>query len=73
MLFLITILSGGQAISFQPKLNDPVVTSTATQVIARTNDTNPEGILNIGAVTIDGVTKNLKLDKIKITPGYNII
>ncbi|MDV4049242.1 hypothetical protein CMT42_04065 [Elizabethkingia anophelis] len=67
-------LSGGQAVSFQSKLNDPVVTSVATQVIARTNDTNPEGILNIGAVTIDGVTKNLKLDKIKITPGvqYNL-
>lgn len=58
-------LSTGQSVSFS-NLNQPVLTSSATQVIANTTTT---GQLNLGNVTIDGVTKPAKIDNLKITPG----
>ncbi|EHM7981374.1 hypothetical protein MC916_002793 [Elizabethkingia anophelis] len=63
-------LSTGQTVSFS-NLNQPVLTSSATQVIANTTTT---GQLNLGNVTIDGVTKPAKIDNLKITPGvqYNL-
>ncbi|OPB89384.1 hypothetical protein [Elizabethkingia occulta] len=63
-------LSSGQTVSFSG-LNQSVVTSAATQVIANTTTT---GLLDLGNVTIDGVTKPAKIDNLKITPGvrYNL-
>ncbi len=63
-------LSSGQAVSFSG-LNQSVVTSAATQVIANTTTT---GLLDLGNVTIDGVTKPAKINNLKITPGvrYNL-
>ncbi|AJW62489.1 hypothetical protein VO54_01003 [Elizabethkingia miricola] len=63
-------LSTGQAVSFTG-LNQSVVTSNVTQVISNTTTT---GQLNLGNVTIDGVSKPVKIDNLKITPGvrYNL-
>ena len=64
-------ITGGQIVTF-PTLNQQTVTSNATQVIANTTTT---GELNIGTVTIDGVSKNnMKISNLKITPGvkYNL-
>ncbi|ODM54398.1 hypothetical protein BFF93_06765 [Elizabethkingia meningoseptica] len=66
-----TPITGGQPVIF-PTLNQQTVTSNATQVIANTTTT---GELNIGTVTIDGVSKNnMKISNLKITPGvkYNL-
>ncbi len=66
-----TPITGGQTIVF-PTLNQSTITSNATQVIANTTTT---GELNIGTVTIDGVSKNnMKISNLKITPGvkYNL-
>ncbi|MCL1674707.1 fimbrillin family protein [Elizabethkingia meningoseptica] len=64
-------ITGGQIVTF-PTLNQQTVTSNPTQVIANTTTT---GELNIGTVTIDGVSKNnMKISNLKITPGvkYNL-
>ncbi|MCL1674706.1 hypothetical protein [Elizabethkingia meningoseptica] len=59
-------ITGGQIVTF-PTLNQQTVTSNPTQVIANTTTT---GELNIGTVTIDGVSKNnMKISNLKITPG----
>ncbi|WP_407481417.1 hypothetical protein [Elizabethkingia meningoseptica] len=59
-------IAGGQIVTF-PTLNQQAVTSNPTQVIANTTTT---GELNIGTVTIDGVSKNnMKISNLKITPG----
>ncbi|CAM3493393.1 hypothetical protein ELOC111193_07990 [Elizabethkingia occulta] len=67
-------ITSGQAVNFPSPQNQPTVTSDETQVIAKTNTAAPEGILNIGTVTLDGVSKSLKVDKVNITPGvkYNL-
>ncbi|HFK5526014.1 TPA: hypothetical protein ACGZ99_000041 [Elizabethkingia anophelis] len=59
-----------QPVSFSAQ-NLPIVTSSATQVISNTTTT---GQLNLGTVTVDGVSKSMKIDKLKITPGvkYNL-
>ena len=50
-------ITSGQAVNFPSPQNQPTVTSDETQVIAKTNTAAPEGILNIGTVTLDGVSK----------------
>lgn len=67
-------ITSGQTVNFPAPQNLPTVTSDETQVIAKTNTTTPEGILNIGTVTLDGVSKSLRVDKVNITPGvkYNL-
>ncbi|WP_407488606.1 hypothetical protein [Elizabethkingia anophelis] len=59
-----------QPVSFSAQ-NLPIVTSSATQVISNTTTT---GQLNLGTVTVDGVSKSMTIDKLKITPGvkYNL-
>ncbi|MCT3897928.1 hypothetical protein [Elizabethkingia anophelis] len=59
-----------QPVSFSAQ-NLPIVTSSATQVISNTTTT---GQLNLGTVTVDGVSKSMIIDKLKITPGvrYNL-
>ncbi|AJW62491.1 hypothetical protein VO54_01005 [Elizabethkingia miricola] len=59
-----------QPVSFSAQ-NLPIVTSRATQVISNTTTT---GQLNLGTVTVDGVSKSMTIDKLKITPGvkYNL-
>ncbi|HFK5571635.1 TPA: hypothetical protein ACG0AO_003464 [Elizabethkingia meningoseptica] len=59
-------ISGGAVINF-PTLNSQYVSSTATQVIS---PTNPDGQLNIGSVSLDGVPKsNIQLSNVKLDPG----
>ena len=67
-------IMSGQSVNFPAPQNQPIVTSNETQVIAKTNTTTPEGELNIGTVTLDGVSKSLKINKVNITPGvkYNL-
>ncbi|KUY20447.1 hypothetical protein BAZ12_10805 [Elizabethkingia miricola] len=59
-----------QPVSFSAQ-NLPIATSSATQVISNTTTT---GQLNLGTVTVDGVSKSMTIDKLKITPGvkYNL-
>ena len=59
-----------QPVSFSAQ-NLPIVTSSPTQVISNTTTT---GQLNLGTVTVDGVSKSMTIDKLKITPGvrYNL-
>ncbi|MDE5437465.1 hypothetical protein KRE40_02085 [Elizabethkingia meningoseptica] len=59
-------ISGGAVISF-PTPNSQYVSSTATQIIS---PANPNGQLNIGSVSLDGVPKsNIQLSNIKLDPG----
>ncbi|MVW90822.1 hypothetical protein FCL53_02415 [Elizabethkingia meningoseptica] len=52
-------------------LNQPTVTTGDIQFIS---DSTKAAVLNIGTVTLDGVTKNMTVRDIKITPGvkYNL-
>ena len=65
-------ITSGQTVNFPAPQNLPTVTSDETQVIAKTNTTTPEGILNIGTVTLDGVSKSLRVDKGKYYPWSKI-
>ncbi|WP_407481826.1 hypothetical protein [Elizabethkingia meningoseptica] len=58
-------ISGGAAISF-PTPNSQYVSSSPTQVIS---PTNANGVLNISSVTIDGISKPVSMNNIKIDPG----
>ncbi|MCL1674475.1 hypothetical protein [Elizabethkingia meningoseptica] len=60
-------ISGGAAISF-PTPNSQYVSSTSTQIIS---PTNPNGELKVGALTLDGITKNnvILSSNVKIDPG----
>ncbi|WP_337059104.1 hypothetical protein, partial [Elizabethkingia meningoseptica] len=60
-------ISGGAAISF-PTPNSQYVSSTPTQIIS---PTNPNGELKVGALTLDGITKNnvILSSNVKINPG----
>lgn len=64
-------VSGGAPVKF-PILNNEISVSDSTQVISNTTTT---GELNIGTLTIDGLSKNnIKVSNLKITPGvkYNL-
>ncbi|MCT3806525.1 hypothetical protein HZQ57_15245 [Elizabethkingia anophelis] len=64
-------ISGGAPVNF-PILNNEISVSDSTQVISNTTTT---GELNIGTLTIDGLSKNnIKVSNLKITPGvkYNL-
>ncbi|WP_407477627.1 hypothetical protein [Elizabethkingia meningoseptica] len=58
-------ISGGAVVNF-PTPNSQYVSSTPTQIIS---PTNANGILNINALTIDGVSQNVNLSNVKIDPG----
>ncbi|ODM55403.1 hypothetical protein [Elizabethkingia meningoseptica] len=58
-------ISGGAVVNF-PTPNSQYVSSTPTQLIS---PTNANGILNINALTIDGVVQKVNLSNVNIDPG----